>query len=142
MRLSGLRFALSLLAASVLSTTSRADAPGVPMRASIVCEVPPAPGRFRCDVELRASEGRLSWADVEVTFADDFILPLRGRLGPRDASTHDADIFRWSLGFVAKSRGAGKVTVRVHAVLCRGPSCEPVESEVSGRVVVAGASPP
>jgi hypothetical protein len=142
MSLLRLHLALALVAIGGVSVTSRADAPAVPVRASIVCEAPPAPGRFRCDVELRAPEGRLSWAEVEVTFADDFVLPLRGRLGPRDAATHDPDIFRWSLGFVAKSRGAGKVTVRVHAVLCRGPSCDPVTAEVSGRVVVAGASPP
>ncbi len=132
---------LASLALTGISGTSRGDAPP-PVRARMVCEAPPAPGRFRCDVELRATEGQLSWAEVLVVGADDFILPLRGRLGPRDAATHDPDIFRWSLGFVAKSRSVGKITARVEAVLCRGASCEPVTTEVSGAVVVAGASSP
>jgi len=102
----------------------------------MLCEAPPAPGRFRCDVEARVSGASLSWADVVVVKVDDFILPLRGRVGPRDASAHDADIYRWSLGFVAKERGSGDVTVRVRAVVCRGGVCAPEETEVSGRVIV------
>jgi hypothetical protein len=71
-----------------------------------------------------------------VTRTDDFILPLRGRLGSRDASTRDADIYRWSLGFVAQGRGAGDVTVRARAVVCHGPVCDPVETDLVGHVVV------
>lgn len=117
--------------------SARADDAATPLRTTIACEAPPAPGRFRCDVEVRVASGTLSWADVVVVRTDDFILPLRGRLGPRDASTRDADIARWSLGFVAKGRGVGDVTVRVRAVVCHGEACEPVVAEVAGRVVVA-----
>jgi len=130
---------LALTGIAIPSAVARGDAPRPPVRATLVCEAPPGPGRFRCDVELRVSDGTLSWAEVLVTEADDLILPLRGRLGPRDASTHDADIFRWSLGFVAKGRGAGKLTVRVRAVLCHGETCVPVETDVSSRIVVPGA---
>ncbi len=107
------------------------------LRASIVCESPASPGRFRCDVEVRAREDRIAWADVVVASTDDFILPLRGRLGPRDASTRDVDIDRWSLGFVAKARGGGDVTVRVRAVVCAA-TCEPVVLVEKGHVVVGG----
>jgi hypothetical protein len=114
----------------------RGDDAGTPLRASIICEAPPTPGRFRCDVELRTSAGRLSWADTQVVTTDDFILPLRGRLGPKDAATHEPDLYRWSLGFVAKARGTGEVTLRVRAVVCRDAQCEPVETEIRGHVVV------
>jgi hypothetical protein len=133
-------FALLVMGGVCMPVTAAGDALRPPMRATLVCESPPGPGRFRCDVELRVSDGTLSWAEVLVVETDEIVLPLRGRLGPRDASTHDADIFRWSLGFVAKARGAGKVTVRVRAVLCHGQTCVPVESDVSSRVVVPGAS--
>jgi hypothetical protein len=132
------RAPLVLALALVLLPTSTAgadDAPS-PLQASIICEAPPTPGRFRCDVEVRAPGGKLSWGDVVVTKVDDFILPLRGRLGPHDAATHDEDLYRWSLGFVAKTRGVGDVTIRVRAVVCRGTECNPVETQVLGRVAV------
>jgi hypothetical protein len=122
------------LSAALPRAAEAEDAP--PLRASIICEAPPAPGRFRCDVEVRVSGASISWADVVVVKVDDFILPLRGRLGPREASTHEADIFRWSLGFVAKGRGAGDVTLRVRAVVCHDATCGPVGTEVAGHVVV------
>ena len=110
--------------------------PPSPLRASIICESPPTPGRFRCDVELRTAAGRFSWADTQVVKVYDFILPLRGRLGPMDAATHEPDLYRWSLGFVAKARGTGEVTLRVRAVVCQGTLCDPVETEIRGQVVV------
>jgi len=125
-----------VMGAIAVPSSVRASGSDAPIRTSILCEAPPGPGRFRCDVEVRATEGQLSWADVEVARVDDFILPLRGRLGPRDASAHDPDIYRWSLGFVARDRGAGAITVRVRAVLCHDDACAPVQREVSGRVVV------
>ena len=128
--------ALLVAVASLAARDVRADPPVTPLRASIVCETPAAPGRFRCDVEVRVSSGTLSWADVMVTKTDDFILPLRGRLGSRDASTRDADIYRWSLGFVARERSAGDVTVRARAVVCHGQVCDPVETDLVGHVVV------
>jgi hypothetical protein len=135
-RLSHALGGLSLLLAMAVPHRVRADDAASPLRASILCEAPPAPGRFRCDVEVRVSSATLAWADVAVVKVDDFILPLRGRVGPRDASAHDADIYRWSLGFVAKGRGSGDVTVRVRAVVCHGSACGTVETDVSGRVVV------
>lgn len=126
---------LLVAALAFVPIRSHAETPE-PVRTSIICEAPPGPGRFRCDVELRVREGTLSWADVQVVAVDDFVLPLRGRLGPRDASTHESDIYRWSLGFVAKGRGTGNIKVRVRAVLCHGDACVPVENEVVGEVVV------
>jgi len=142
------------LAAGLLTVgrTARGEDAAPPLRASIICEAPAAPGRFRCDVEARVTGATLAWADVVVVRVDDFILPLRGRVGPRDATVHDADIFRWGLGFVAKAAAAkqgkdgkdgtekqsGDVTIRVRGVVCRGGACRPVETEASGRVIVGG----
>ena len=120
--------------ASAFPTSARAEAARI--RASIACEAPGGPGRFRCDVEVRSIQGRISWADVEVVAVDDLVLPLRGRAGPRDSSTHDTDIYRWSLGFVARARGTGTVRVRVRAVVCQETGCAPAETEVIGSVVV------
>jgi hypothetical protein len=95
------------------------------LRATLVCDQPAAPGRLRCDVEARGHKGALRWADVEVTEVAGFIVPLRGRAGPREAATREDDLWRWSLGLVARDRGAGNVTVRVRAVVCSGELCSP-----------------
>jgi hypothetical protein len=129
---------VALVAGAVLAPSrgARADEAASPLRGSIICEAPQGPGRFRCDVEVRSPDAKLSWADVVVVKVDDFILPLRGRLGAHDASTREAGLYRWSLGFVAKGRGTGEVTLRVRAVLCRGDACDPAEVDVVGRVLV------
>jgi hypothetical protein len=139
-----MRLACGLVGASLgllLSPVARAEDASPPLRASLVCEAPPGPGRFRCDAELRVSAGTIQWAEVLVVRTDDFILPLRGRLGPRDASTREADIFRWSLGLVAKGKGTGQVVVRLRAVVCRGAACAPVEADVATGVTVSGGPP-
>jgi hypothetical protein len=130
----------SLSAASAvvctLSSSAIADDAGSPLTASIICEAPPAPGRFRCDVEGRLSSGSFSWADVVVVKVDDLILPLRGRLAPSDATTRAPSLYRFSLGFVAKARGTGDVLVRVRGVVCTGEVCDAREAEVLGHVVI------
>ncbi len=131
----------ALLAAFLLPTeAARADAdsgldPGG-LRATVVCDQPAAPGRLRCDVEARGSHGTLRWADVEIVRVPPFIAPLRGRLGPREATTHEADQWRWSLGLVSRDRGEGDVTARVRTVLCDGDVCTPGEVVALGHVKV------
>ena len=111
-----------------------ADA-GAP-RATLQCERAAAPGRVRCDAELRTSHGTVRWADVEVVQTPDFLLPLKGRIGPRDAATRETDLWRWGLGLVARDRGEGDVVTRVRAVVCDGDRCEPEEATATGHVVV------
>ena len=95
------------------------------LRATLVCEPLAAPGRLRCDVEARGHAGALRWADVEVVRVPTFIVPLRGRAGPREAATREDDLWRWSLGLIARQRDAGDVAVRVRAVVCEGDACTP-----------------
>jgi hypothetical protein len=117
-------------------TGARADADAIPIRASVTCDHPAAAGRLRCDVELRAREAALLWADVQVVEVAEFIVPLRGRAGPRDATMHENDLWRWGLGLVARDRGEGDVAVRVRAVVCRGEACVPEETTARGHVIV------
>jgi hypothetical protein len=111
------------LSPAVFADTGTAE-PKV-LRATLVCEPLAAPGRLRCDVEARGHAGVLAWADVEVVRAPKFIAPLRGRAGPREAATREDDLWRWSLGLVARQRDIGDVTVRVRAVVCEGDACTP-----------------
>ncbi len=106
------------------------------LRASLTCEHAAAPGRVRCDVELRTSGATLRWADASIVSTPDFVAPLKGRVGPRDAAAHDPDLFRWGMGFVARDRGEGEVVVRVRAVVCEGEACRPHEEVVTARVRV------
>jgi hypothetical protein len=101
-----------------------------------VGDQPAAPGRLRCDVEARGWQRTLQWAEVEIVRAPAFITPLRGREGPREATTREADLWRWSLGLVSRDRGEGDVTARVRAVLCDGDTCAPDEVVVQGHVKV------
>jgi hypothetical protein len=105
------------------------------LRATVVCDQPGAPGRLRCDVEARG-KGTLRWADVEIVLAPAFITPLRGRVGPREATTRENDLWRWSLGLVSRERGEGDVTARVRAVVCEGDVCTPEEVVAIGHVKV------
>lgn len=95
------------------------------LSATLTCEPLAAPGRLRCDVEARGHVGVLRWVDVEVVKVPKFIAPLRGRVGPREASTHEDSLWRWSLGLLVRERDAGDVTVRVRAVVCEGDTCTP-----------------
>jgi hypothetical protein len=135
----GARVAL-LSAFALASSGARADVdagtfPGN-LRATVVCDQPAAPGRLRCDVEARGKQGTLRWADVEIVKAPGFIAPLRGRAGPRDATTRENDLWRWSLGLVSRERGEGDVTARVRAVVCEGEVCTPEEVVALGHVKV------
>jgi hypothetical protein len=106
-------------------------------RATMTCERVDAPGRVRCDVEARVSAGEaISWGDVILTKTPPFAGALRGRIGPNEATTHDAEVWRWALALVAREKGAGDVEATVRVVVCKGVVCAPQEVPVTGRVVV------
>ncbi len=131
---------LFLVAVGLLAQPALADDAGTPppspLTASLVCDQPAAAGRLRCDAEVRTRAGTLRWADVEVVGVPAFIAPLRGRTGPREATTTGDDLWRFSLGLVAKDRGEGDVAVRIRAVVCSGEVCTPWESVTQGHVKV------
>jgi hypothetical protein len=103
----------------------------------MTCERVDAPGRVRCDVEARVAPGEsITWGDVVLTKTPAFVGALRGRIGPHDATTHDAEVWRWALALVAREKGSGDVEGTVRVVVCKGDACQPREVAVTARVVV------
>jgi hypothetical protein len=105
----------------------------------MTCERVDAPGRVRCDVEARVAAGEsIAWGDVILTKTPAFVAPLRGRIGPEDATTHEAEVWRWALALVAREKGSGDVEGTVRVVVCKGQACAPREVPVTGKVAVGG----
>ncbi len=126
-------------AASLVAGRAQGDdaATPAPTRATMTCERVDAPGRVRCDVEARVAPGEsISWGDVVITKTPPFVGALRGRIGPHDATTHDAEVWRWALALVAREKGSGDVEGTVRVVVCKAASCTPREVGVIGKVVV------
>jgi hypothetical protein len=106
-------------------------------RATMTCEHVPIPGRVRCEVEARVPPGySISWGDVVLRRVPAFVAPLRGRVGPHDASVREPGLWRWPFALVAHGKGAGEVEGQVRVVLCRERSCAAVDLPVVGEVEV------
>ena len=107
------------------------------MHAEMRCERVDEPGRVRCDVEARVASGEsISAGDVVIVRTPPFVTALRGRIGPHDATTRDAETWRWALALAARGPGRGEVEARVRLVVCRGATCGPREAPVVVRVEV------
>src|SRR6185436_2658566 len=105
------------------------------LTAIALCPPADAPGRVKCTAEVRSDGARISWADIVITSAPAFVVPLRGRMPPSDATeTHD-DLWKFAFAIVAKQRGHGELVLRVRAVVCVGDACHAEEKEV--RTVVS-----
>jgi hypothetical protein len=101
------------------------------------CERIDGPGRVRCEVEARVGpEESISAGDVIILRTPAFVTALRGRIGPHEATTREAAVWRWALAVAARERGSGDVEARVRLVVCRGGNCAPRETPVLGHVVV------
>jgi hypothetical protein len=130
------------VAAVMLALSARADDPPLPpLVAALSCTPVGETGqRVRCEVEARSNGSTIRWADVELVSVPDHVAPLKGRIGPHDASARDASVWRFSLALVAKKVGSGSVTARVRAVVCTeaagGETCRPVTLETKGVVRV------
>ncbi len=106
-------------------------------RAEMRCDRVEAPGRVRCEVEARVGPGdTISSGDVIIVRTPPFVVALRGRIGPHDATTRDPETWRWGLALAARARGVGDVEARVRLVVCRGAVCQPREAAATARVVV------
>lgn len=111
------------------------------MRAELSCRPEAAPGRLLCELRYAALGGaRITWADALVTVVPNFVRPLRSRLGPDRFGEADAAKRSLSLAFVASQGGAGQVTVRARAVVCRGEGaaerCRPEVHDVQAEIRV------
>ena len=106
------------------------------MAVGAACPAADAPGRVLCTAEARPPLGsRVEWADVAIVSTPSFIVPLRGRMAPSDATETQNELWRFAFAIVAKQRGKGELVLRVRAVICEKDSCHPEEREV--RVPVA-----
>jgi hypothetical protein len=138
------KLAFVLVGASAVATAAavaRADdaGPRPAPAASMVCDRAPSPGRVRCEVEARVGAGEsIAWGDVVILRTPAFVGALRGRIGPHDAITREAGVWRWALGLVARGTGTGDILGQVRLVVCKGESCLPREVPVTGSVVVGG----
>jgi hypothetical protein len=119
----------------VLAQSPKQDAGAT--RATMTCERVDGPGRVRCDVEARVPSGEsIAWGDVVLVKTPTFVGALRGRIGPHDATTREADLWRWALALVAREKGSGDVEGRVRLVVCREGHCAPRELPLVGHVEV------
>ena len=120
-----------------MAITSDARSEDAKIEASMICDRAPEPGRVRCFVELRSAQERtISWADVVIQKVPDFVTPLKGRLGPEDATARDTSRVRWAFGIVAKKPGQGEARALVRLVHCEGKKCVPATAEVKATITV------
>jgi hypothetical protein len=116
---------------------ARAEEDAGALGAEMRCEHVDAPGRVRCEVEARVSAGEsIADGDVIIVRTPAFITPLRGRIGPGDAVTREAQVWRWALALGARERGSGDLEARVRVVVCRAAACLPRDAPLKVRVVV------
>ena len=122
-----------LVAALVTPAAGAAE----PLRATVTCAPVAEPGRVRCDVDARVENGTISWADVELVSVPDLAAPLKGRIGPKDATLREPAAWRFALALVAKRAGQGTLVLRVRAVACNAKDeCTPLLAEARGEVRV------
>ena len=108
-----------------------------PLRATVACVPVAEPGRVRCDVDAKLAEGTIRWADVEILSVPDLAAPLKGRIGPHEATLKEPNAWRFALALVAKRAGSGPVVLRVRAVACdANDTCTPFVVEARGEVKV------
>ncbi len=137
-----LAFALVLAPRQASGAGDDAGAP----HAVLTCEHADGPGRVRCEVEATAAPGgSITWGDVVLLQTPPFASALRGRIGPREATVHRPDAWRWALALVVRGKGSGDIEGRVRLVVCRGgaagkpdqaETCGPQEIPVVGHLVV------
>ncbi len=118
-----------------------ARAAGSALSVSLSCRPQASPGRVLCEVELEVGAGRLPWADALVTAAPPFVRPLRSRVGPRQARTHQPTRMRLPIALVATASGHGTLRVRARAVVCTkarhaAELCVPETRELSAAISV------
>jgi hypothetical protein len=102
----------------------------------MTCERSESPGRVRCEIEARVGPGEsIAWGDVVLVRTPPFVGPLRGRIGPHDATVREAEVWRWALALVAREKGSGDVEARVRLIVCRRDKCTPRTVAVVARVV-------
>lgn len=111
---------------ALLGGAARAEEPLPPVTATMACEPVAQPGRVKCTAEVRVAGGRtLAWTDLVLVELPELAGALKGRIGPADATAHDATSTTWAFGLVAKKAGQGEARARVRAVVCEPAPAAP-----------------
>lgn len=111
---------------------------------SATCTPASKPGRIKCRAVLElpieaTAKTRLAWGELVVLTAGAGVTPLRGRLGPLDAETHDDARFVWSFSVAAAEVGARTMEVALRGTIEAKPAgaLTPIERRVSVAIQVA-----
>jgi hypothetical protein len=142
-RASQFTFALIFAAISLSPASASSDvAPTV--FATVTCAPASKPGRIKCRAVLElpieaAAKRKLAWGELVVVSAGSGIAPLRGRLGPLDAETHDDARIAWSFSVAAAEVGVRTMDVALRGTIEPKPSGPPtsIERRVTVNVTVA-----
>lgn len=122
--------------ASAASASAASAAPSAP-QVTARCQPTLTPGRVLCEVEAELISGRLVWADAVVVRSPDFARPLRGRVGPAEATARTPRRVRLPLALVATEVGRGELRLTSRVVSCRDDErCTPFQVEVTAVVQV------
>jgi hypothetical protein len=117
-----------------------------PHEGVLACEAATRPGRVRCEARVYVANGEsITWGDVVLLETPPFLVPLRGRVGPHDATVRTPMTWRWEFALVARATGDGDVVGRARLVVCREKTCQPRELPLVGHVAIgpdASSSPP
>lgn len=100
------------------------------------CDRAGEPGRVRCTVEAKIKEGTIRWGDVVIRSSPGFALPLKGRIGPNEASLKEPTTWRWALALVAKTTGRGELVADVRLLVCGEGGCVAKTVETRAKVTV------
>lgn len=100
------------------------------------CDRSGEPGRVRCTVEAKVKEGTIRWGDVVIRSSPGFALPLKGRIGPNEASIKEPTTWRWALALVAKTTGRGELVADVRLLVCTEAGCAAKTAEARAKVTV------
>ncbi len=138
---------LAVVALSLVAFGAEAQAEPPPtVYASVSCAAANKPGRIRCRAVLElpldvAAKNALTWGELSVTAAGEGVTPLRGRLGPLDAESHDEARMTWSFSVAAAQVGERKLEVTLRAALEKKPGGAPqlVQRVVTANVVVTAS---
>ena len=103
----------------------------------MTCERIDAPGRMRCEVEARVGSAEtIATGDIIILRTPRFVMALRGRIGPDEATTREAERWRWAFALAAQEKGSGDIEARARLIVCHGGACEPRQAHVAAHVVV------
>jgi hypothetical protein len=127
-------------AIAALAYASDVQAEPAKLNVSLQCERATEPGRVKCSVEAKPALGdQIRWGDVQILQTPDFAQPLKGRIGPREATSRDDAVWRWSFAVVAKHAGSGAIVARVRALVCSDKErCIPQSVEIQAVLQVGG----